>query len=676
MPEAVLRIKAEGGAEVARIAADVERILAGARRTTEAGNRTSRRRQAQDTAASAQAEAGSYRTSGQAIVREDQLVTRARLRELALRGDAQKRFSAAYAEAERDATKILEGEIGKRGELTQREKRQVESLALALVASRERAENRATEITQRGERERSRLRERARREVMSSASTVLSTAGGVAGDVHAQIQGARQTEATRETALNTTLLQLTPGGATAEEIAGLRARIGQQITDARLNPDAVIQALGGAQSFANALGGDTAAERRANVDATMEDVRFASNIDPESIGGLTRVGALTRKNMNAADHRMLMRSFAGIGFAGSVETDQMITRGLPGLQEAWSRGTSGITDPAEVSRRRLEIARDFAAQVQSQAASGRSVTVSANRSNTVRTALGNDYRQDQLGQAYAARRATMTPEQQAAFDANFTRTRDGKYTASRLAAGSASDIARFFGTMHGNDAGAMRNFLGAHGGGGARQLMNTPDVSAIASYFAMATNSRGQQVRQYDYTSELARSAITPEQERVIASVREAEGSRKLNSEEASRLKALTNNTSEINKLSNSFASFVARNPMLAAAAPLAIPGAKLAGGLLATAGGAVAATLGAMTLNARTAITGRDIEGNRVSTLRRVEAAVGTVFLPAMFHAAAQQISNAVVHGIQGANITATVSQHDAAQTAAVNQARGGAQQ
>jgi len=78
--------------------------------------------------------------------------------------------------------------------------------------------------------------------------------------------------------------------------------------------------------------------------------------------------------MGQRDRHNLLRSFAGIGFQGSVETDQMITRGLPGLMEAWSTGTSGVSDPAEASRRRLEIAQDFAAQVQSQAASGRSAS--------------------------------------------------------------------------------------------------------------------------------------------------------------------------------------------------------------------------------------------------------------------------------------------------------------
>ena len=346
----------------------------------------------------------------------------------------------------------------------------------------------------------------------------------------------------------------------------------------RLDPDSVIEAIGGAQSFANALGGDTASARRANLDATLADVDFASTVDPSSMGGLVRVGALTRGKMGQRDRHDLLRSFAGIGFQGSVETDQMITRGLPGLMEAWNTGTSGVSDPAEASRRRLEIAQDFAAQVQSQAASGRSVGVAANRTNTVRNAMQNEHRQDQLGQAFAARQATMTPEQRAAFSGAFTRGANGRYVMNESVSGRASDTAKFFGTMFNNNAGEMRNFLGAHGGGGAHQLMNRPDVDALASYFGMATNGAGQSVRQYDYVNELAQSTITPEAEATMRTVREAEDQKTLNASQQDHDAALTNNTSAIVNLSNQVANWSTANPLQSAA--LTAGGSLLAGTL------------------------------------------------------------------------------------------------
>ena len=71
-------------------------------------------------------------------------------------------------------------------------------------------------------------------------------------------------------------------GAGAGEIAGLRSQIMQGALAARLDPDAVIEAVGGAQSFANALGGDTAAPVVQKVlQESLEYLRV-----PKSPGGL------------------------------------------------------------------------------------------------------------------------------------------------------------------------------------------------------------------------------------------------------------------------------------------------------------------------------------------------------------------------------------------------------
>lgn len=117
MGEAVLRIRTEGGADVAKLLADVERLAASSQKAIEQGARVSRQRQSREARASQQQEVAGYRQSAQTIQREDQLVTRSKLRELALRDEARKRFQERYAEAEKQATQLLEGEIGKRGEL-------------------------------------------------------------------------------------------------------------------------------------------------------------------------------------------------------------------------------------------------------------------------------------------------------------------------------------------------------------------------------------------------------------------------------------------------------------------------------------------------------------------------------------------------------------------------------
>jgi len=549
--------------------------------------------------------AGAYRRNARGL--RDESVRASRESEAAanravqayVRGEEQKRRAArlsadARQRAEYQATAIARAEASKRGLSAEQESRVRQQALERMTRSYETHERRVSAAVRRERVERERAeraetssRERGSRAGAGAARSVAEQGAGFAGSVHTAIQTVREQRAARETALNNILLQLVPSGAGAGEIAGLRSQIMQGALAARLDPDAVIEAVGGAQSFANALGGDTAAQRRANTAATLRDVEFASVIDPTSMGGLVRLGALARGRMGDRDRRDLLRSFAGISFQGSVETDQAITQGLPGLMEAWSTATAGVNDPGEASARRLEVARDFAAQIQSQAASGRSVTVSANRTNTVRNALANAHRQDELGRAFAARERSMTAEQRAAFSSTFTRDASGHYRMSEAVRGRASDAARFFGTMFGNDAGAMRNFLGAHGGGGAHQLMNRPDVDALASYFGTATNARGEQVRQYDYVNELARSTITPEQEATMRSVREAEDSRTLTAAREAGAAALGDNTTALNRLSDALANWSTAHPLQSMA------GTALAGILGPAAAGRVGAWFG-----------------------------------------------------------------------------------
>jgi hypothetical protein len=272
----------------------------------------------------------------------------------------------------------------------------------------------------------------------------------------------------------------------------------------------------------------------------------------------------------------------------------------------------------------------------------------------------------------------MTPAQRAAFEGAFTRGEDGKYTMNESVRSSASNAARYFGTMHNNDATQMRNFLGAHGGGGNRQLMLTPDVNALSSYLATTTNARGQQVRQYDYVDELQRATITPEREREIAAIRATEDRGNLNANENARVQALSENTGGLKSLSDRFAEWTARNPLgssLATAAVLPALGAaaKGAGALLGTtsgsAGAGVLAVLGAGVANLRTAITGKTLAGDEVGTARRVASVAGVANpLVGMMMGAHQgaevlagYLATAIRGALEGTTLMATTDPHTA---------------
>ena len=243
--------------------------------------------------------------------------------------------------------------------------------------------------------------------------------------------------------------------------------------------------------------------------------------------------------------------------------------------------------------------------------------------------------------------------------------------------GSASDAARFFGLMHGNDVTQLRNFLGAHGGGGDRQLMLTPDVAALASYFATTTNARGEQVRQYDYVNELQRSTITPEQERVMREVRGAEESRKINDEKNARDLALGDNTSALNRVSDAMTRFDANNPILSKAAPAA---AGIVASVVGASGVALGMVVGGFSANEHAVRTGETIGGERIGTGERILRGAAT-YLPGaqfigagvgMYDTAKAAVNGGLERAINTLNsllnngITATVSPVDATHAAA----------
>lgn len=566
--------------------------------------------------ASARAVLADWRRVGAGVASTLSKMSTDEAREQAARVRTSQRAARAREQAEKGASAVAraEGTYRQSGAKTEADKA-VEQ-AQRVEKAREKSEKAATaasmrEASRRAAIDRQRTREaaeneRARTRSVGARARGLREVGGVAfqfaSTAHGMIQDARQTAARRETDLDSTFLQLVPQGADAAEIARMRATIRQYAHDQRMDPDALFEAVGAAQSAHNALGGATPALRAQALQQTLRDANFASVIDPRSPGGITRLGALLRGQGGVTPeiHDAILRQAAGISFQGSVETDAALQSGLPGLMRAISTNTANTPD-AERGRVVQETIADFLAQVQTTAASGGAVTVSANRMGALRGSLTNAYRQDQIGRALANRVGTMTADQRAEFGSAFTRDRRGRYTMNADMAASPSAAARFFGHMFGNDANAARNFLGTHGGGGNRQLLRNNEAELLTSYFATGQNAAGQTVRQYDLVEELKRATVTAQQEQIMRQVRGGEDQLNLNREESDRERALTDNTSVMNRLSNAVSGWLARNPLAGAAisAGGTVAGGSMASSALSAAGGTA---LGGAAVNATAA--------------------------------------------------------------------------
>lgn len=614
MSEAVLRIRAEGGPEVSRLLADVERLLDASR----ARSRRARVREQQE-------ESAGYRTNARAAEREEALVTRSKLRELARRGDAQRRFQAMYAEAEREATRLIETEVGKRGNLTERERRQVETLALAIVSTREQAERRATQIAINGERERTRARTNAARHVLNAAGQVVSGGASLAQGAHGMIQGAREQRAALQESVIGAVSQV--GVSDLAEVN----RITDEVVNAGirhgLSPQVIAQAVAAAQTQFSTLGAMENLGGANNAEARMGIYRGAIatavegrnlGVDPGEFSRL--MGMLGSSGMTARDRSTLAAWTVGAQDRGAVETGSVTREALGPIMQRMSAAGSALGPNATAEQRSAAMRdayRQAFAELQVFRGLGETVRRSGNAMVGFERSLSNTGVLTRMKGNIDAMQGTR--EQRAAvrtalFDAQGN-LRSGlnnplQFASALMGAGMTDPraIANLFaGTGAGNPMSLQANWRNMLTGLAARDANGRSGADRVNALMA-------------------ADVALSPEQQRARAALYESSDAAKLASEEASRLKALTNNTSEINRLSNTISSWAARNPLLASAAPTVAGGVAA---LLGAKGVALGSMAGGFVANQRAVLEGRDLQGNRVGGGERALRAIG--MLPGM---------------------------------------------
>jgi len=635
----------EGAADIVRSIGQIRGVVRTAQSAMSAEARRGSQERTRIATQEGRAEAAAATASARERVRAEREASRAVAAEARRREQSEKASVKERERAERAATKVTESEAKARTQAEEKAAREVEMIARRSGAARERAERQFTRAMKTEERQRTanaRTEARTRQNMLNGAGQVGSALAGAGAQyataAHGEIQGARRTVAQRETALNDILIQT---GGNAGEVAARRNDITSFAASKRLDPDAVIAAVNEAQSRFNALGGRNEGERRDNLRATLQDVDFASSINPNRMSGLTAFGAMLHGRVSDDMRHSLLRNAAGISFEGSVETDQALQQGLPSMLRGLSSSLAGAS-PADRDRITQSAVTDYLAQIQTSAASGGRVTVTGNRMNTLRTSLSNAYTQNRLGTALAGR--TMTDEQRAEFNQTFTRGRNGQYTLSADAVNSPSNFARFMGHQFGDNPAAVANFLGTHGGGGARQLLTRPVTDLVTSYFADSTDAQGHTVKQYDAVNSLARATITPEREAEIRRIRESEDQRRLNADEAARLAALRQPGAQ-QHASDVASSVVARNPLAVlglSTGSTAVPGVLagigrtmgLTGGTGVGAGAGLLAQFAGTAANMRGVLTGHGADGRELSMRERMIRGAGLAMAPALMMA------------------------------------------
>lgn len=583
MSEAVFRVRTEGGPELARLLADAERLMDAARRRTAAGERQQRARRDEEQRHYRQSAAA----TGEAIVRSDQLVTRQRLRQLAQTDEARRRSETLYAMMVNRATAALEREVGKRGELTERERRQVHQLAQAMMVEHERAERAKTAATQREAQRRAQIG----REVQGRVAGALMQAGAAAmsagRDIHGAIQDSRERRAASQHTLNAAFFQAGVGG---QEAGAMRQLLDRELTQGSLRglrSEDVAGALNAAQTQFSVLSGANAGARMQALQRQVELMSFARNTyqDPGEV--LRVAGMLNQQGIRGEDQRAVLMRLTGMAQAGAVELSTLTSTALGPLMQNIARSVSSSMTPQQRAAAVTGALEESMAVGQIGAAAGLTPRDALNALAKTRGSVESERTQ---GVLYDRLRSSG---RQDLADQLFRREGDRNVLRDRSAVGLLSALVRGFG----GDTNAVTNLLAA-GGPGAPMVLDAQQRRLIQ---AMASQTQsGGTIADNVARMRATGSDFTEARVAAGAAMVDAEAQTALNASREQRDSALTDNTSALVRLSDQLRDFLTANPIAGAAVSgVTGVGGAMAGSLLARAGGGAAGSAAAATAGA-----------------------------------------------------------------------------
>jgi hypothetical protein len=567
MPRAVLEITADTSGIVAAFGA-----IRTAAQQTERDVRASMQR-------AATGSAGVYRTAARQQVAEGERAA-ARTVSSFIRAEEQKRRAARLTAAtqervERDATTLARTEAAKRGLTAEQEARVRQSAAERLTRVYESEEKRQTAIARREQAARDRNRTSVAHDVRRGLTIGRDAAINVARNAHTQIQDARAQRAESEHTLNAAFYQAGIGGPQA---AAMRAQIQTAITTGPLrglSMDTLSQGLMGAQTQFSVLSGATPEARQGNLSRQLELAQFARATFQDPAEVMRVGGVLSQQGIRGADQTPILHSLTGMAQAGSIELSTLTSTALGPLMANIARATNANQTPAQRAMAVRGALEETMAVGEIAAAAGMTPRDSLNSLAKMRGSVENPMMAERLDtRLRAANRADLA-------DQLITRDPAGHASLrNRSAHGLMSSLV----SGMGGDANAVSNLLSA-GGSGAPMVLDERQRRLI---IGMASQTEGGGTIAQRIAGMQAQGARFGEADVARgAAIVEAEQRTALQSSEESRLSALSNNTSSLNQLSNTFAGFVARNPLAMTAAAAAGP---LVGQVAAGAAGRAAA--------------------------------------------------------------------------------------
>lgn len=581
MATAVLKIVGDSGGLTAALAearrasrATSVAVAADARRTEREQIRAARAAEREQVRAARTAEREQIRATQNAARAHDRESKRAVAAQLAAYRQITQaaRLSATARErAEKEATRIAQAEASARG-LTATQEAELRARALRGLTSQAIAEERRmTAAARREATERSRFAARATRVVSAVGGAVV----GAGSTIHSEIQATRRRRAGTESTLNDALYQAGVGGT---EAAQMRARVMQFANARGMDPQAVAEGILQAQTQFSVLAQPGMSPQQA-LQQQLDLAGFAQDTRQDP-GEVMRVaGMLGQQGITGADQRAALMQMTGMAHAGSIELASMTREAMGPLMQNIARSvTSGMNPQERAAAVRAATMETMAVGEVTARSGGRSRDM-LNALAKTRGSITNDRTQENLYERLRGGGA-----QERALAASMFEQRDGhaRLRQGTTAVGFLSQIVSGLG----GDTNRAMNLLSA-GGPGAPMILDAQQRRLMLLLASQGTGGRtiAENVSQMQ-TQGLAFNEQRVQQGHAMA---QGEAATQLQREENARSEALGNNTSALNKLSNSIAGFAASNPLLSVGMNA---GGSILGNVLAGRAGAVAAPL------------------------------------------------------------------------------------
>lgn len=595
MAEAILRIRAEGGADVKRALGATQSAVKGAAQAMRAEARAAAREQeaiaraasksAKDAERAARASAKAKEKAEAEAARakeraEQKAAAAAKQRAAEERREAnrtaaeKKRLAdaeaAAAKRAETEKTRAAKRESSERRREAEKEAREKATLARQQTRIEEQESRRRAQIRSSEYRTNRAAGRQVARGAMGAAGRVAGMAMSATTDIVAQAREARQRVAGGERAVGNAVFQ---AGGDRAEAAARRQQVIELAQRTGLSFEEVSGAMLSAQTEFSSLGDRSMsrAQRDESFNNFSRTIEFAASTGNDAGETARLQGMLSQSGFSSDMQNTLMRFAAGAAQAGAIELGGLTREGLGSIMRRMADSTGALGPGATTAQREAAMATAFRQQVAAMEVfrgQGQTARNAGNALASMQTALRDPARQDKvrnnIEQAASnttdpRRRAALTALRAQLFEDDPTRRGQQRLRAQFV---DPMQFQAAIARSMGNDPTAAANLLAGGGMGNAQSLLANQRLLLSLMTAQDATGKSGA-----DRILALQGATLSQEDVNRGRNIFQNDTQAQINREETQRLKALTDNNSRLVQLAASLERFRAENPLVAAAA-------------------------------------------------------------------------------------------------------------